>query len=105
MTAFGRMKCDMRESIQGLPNLGRRDECEELKESASESGHTLLPVRYPSVLPASMSLPPAWQQAWTVAQPRLQALTDSISGQSPLASRVLRVGQLDAELLDQELVQ
>jgi peroxin-2 len=45
-----------------------------------------------------------WQHAWETAQPRLSALRDTfLSSKSP-NSRVLRVGQLDAELLDQELV-
>ena len=45
-----------------------------------------------------------WQQAWNEAEPRIQdwACTWSSSGVEP---RVLRVNQLDAELLDEELLQ
>lgn len=45
-----------------------------------------------------------WQQAWDQAQPRLLSLRDSLPSSAVPASRILRVGQLDAELLDQELV-
>ena len=44
------------------------------------------------------------QQAWDQAQPRLSSLRDSLPSSAIPASRILRVGQLDAELLDQELV-
>ncbi|ETW83876.1 peroxisomal biogenesis factor 2 Pex2 [Heterobasidion irregulare TC 32-1] len=44
-----------------------------------------------------------WQQAWDQAQPRLSSLRDSLPS-SAIPPRILRVGQLDAELLDQELV-
>ena len=45
-----------------------------------------------------------WQQAWEDAKPRLNAWSD-LSSSSDIRPRVLRVGQLDAELLDEELVQ
>ncbi|PCH41235.1 hypothetical protein WOLCODRAFT_118481 [Wolfiporia cocos MD-104 SS10] len=45
-----------------------------------------------------------WQQAWQSAQPQLSRARESVTSVSPLA-RVTRVGQLDSELLDQELVQ
>ncbi|KAH8118387.1 Pex12 amino terminal region-domain-containing protein [Phellopilus nigrolimitatus] len=45
-----------------------------------------------------------WQRAWEEAEPRLRAWEDSQSSPTP-HPRVLRVGQLDAELLDEELVQ
>jgi len=48
-----------------------------------------------------------WQRAWDDAQPQLQQANDtlrSLNIHEPSA-RVLRVSQLDAELLDQELVQ
>jgi peroxin-2 len=48
---------------------------------------------------------PTWQHAWDTAQPRIQHLRESLNAQTATSSRVLRVGQLDAELLDQELVQ
>ena len=47
----------------------------------------------------------SWQQAWDSAQPRLQAIRQSLPDFPLVAPRVLRVGQLDAELLDQELLQ
>jgi peroxin-2 len=47
-----------------------------------------------------------WQQAWDAAQPRLHSIKDAIA--SPAyprpVPRIIRVGQLDAELLDAELV-
>ncbi|KAG1752653.1 Pex12 amino terminal region-domain-containing protein [Suillus paluster] len=47
-----------------------------------------------------------WQQAWDAAQPRLHSIQDALA--SPTFSipnpRIIRVGQLDAELLDAELV-
>ena len=45
-----------------------------------------------------------WQQAWDEAEPKLQAWKDSWI-HMPIGSRILRVNQLDAELLDEELVQ
>jgi peroxin-2 len=47
----------------------------------------------------------SWQQAWDLAQPRLQAIRQSLPTFPHVTPRVLRVGQLDAELLDQELLQ
>ena len=47
----------------------------------------------------------SWQQAWDLAQPRLQAIRQSLPTFPQATPRVLRVGQLDAELLDQELLQ
>lgn len=46
----------------------------------------------------------ALQKAWDDAQPRLQAVRESVQSLTPPHARILRVGQLDAELLDQELV-
>jgi peroxin-2 len=47
-----------------------------------------------------------WQQAWDAAQPRLHSIRDAIASQEcpQPNSRIIRVGQLDAELLDAELV-
>lgn len=45
-----------------------------------------------------------WQQAWDSAQPKISSIRDSLNFNSPLNSRIIRVGQLDSELLDQELV-
>ncbi|THH15372.1 hypothetical protein EW146_g5094 [Bondarzewia mesenterica] len=50
-----------------------------------------------------MSHPSSWQQAWDQAQPRLQFFRDALSSQAAPSPRIIRVGQLDAELLDQEL--
>ncbi|KAI0030711.1 Pex12 amino terminal region-domain-containing protein [Vararia minispora EC-137] len=43
-----------------------------------------------------------WRQAWELAQPQIQSAQNVLTGPSPV-QRVLRAGQLDAELLDQEL--
>lgn len=51
--------------------------------------------------PLTMSF---WQQAWLDAQPRLTSIRESIASWPDAAPRILRVGQLDAELLDQELI-
>lgn len=47
----------------------------------------------------------AWQKAWDNAQPQLSKIAESICLEQAPSSRIIRVGQLDAELLDQELVQ
>jgi peroxin-2 len=46
----------------------------------------------------------SWEHAWTDAQPRLREIRDSILSFPGANPRAIRVGQLDAELLDQELV-
>lgn len=46
----------------------------------------------------------SWQQLWDRAQPMLGNAEQSLEGKVSPASRILRVGQLDAELLDVELV-
>ena len=53
-----------------------------------------------------MALPAFWQQAWDLAEPRLTTIRTALEGtaRGPEA-RNLRVGQLDSELLDQELLQ
>jgi peroxin-2 len=52
-----------------------------------------------------MTQPTSWQQLWDQAQPTLNNAERSLtSTPAPAASRILRVGQLDAELLDAELV-
>ncbi|KAA1466320.1 hypothetical protein DENSPDRAFT_831129 [Dentipellis sp. KUC8613] len=50
----------------------------------------------------SSSMQTSWQQAWDEAQPRLQAFQHYIP--SVPRAKIIRVGQLDAELLDEELV-
>jgi peroxin-2 len=47
----------------------------------------------------------AWEQAWNNAQPALSSIQDSLSSSTSPDPRIIRVGQLDSELLDQELVQ
>ncbi|KAH9947238.1 peroxisomal biogenesis factor 2 [Amylocystis lapponica] len=47
----------------------------------------------------------SWQRAWDDAQPRLAHITESLKSTSSPSERIIRVGQLDAELLDQELAQ
>jgi hypothetical protein len=53
-----------------------------------------------------MARPAFWQQAWDLAEPRLTTIRSALEGttQGPEA-RNPRVGQLDSELLDQELLQ
>lgn len=46
-----------------------------------------------------------WHQLWEQAQPRLNLLQNSFETHNSPTSKTIRVGQLDAELLDQELVQ
>lgn len=46
----------------------------------------------------------SWVDAWNIAQPRLAQIQQSLHSASPPDPRILRVGQLDAELLDQEIV-
>ena len=55
----------------------------------------------------STQAPPlsTWQQLWQEAQPRLHSVQQSLNTQDSPTPKVIRVGQLDAELLDQELVQ
>ena len=50
-----------------------------------------------------MAYPSQWHQAWTEAQPKIASLAGSV--QTMAQGCTLRVGQLDAELLDEELVQ
>ena len=46
----------------------------------------------------------AWEQAWINAQPALLSIRSSLSSSASPDPRIIRVGQLDSELLDQELV-
>ncbi|KAF5388451.1 hypothetical protein D9615_000531 [Tricholomella constricta] len=46
-----------------------------------------------------------WEEAWNRAQPKLSAIRDALNTNTSPDPRVIRVGQLDSELLDQELVQ
>ena len=46
---------------------------------------------------------PYWEQAWTNIQPTLSSLRLTIASWPKPRARIMRVGQLDAELLDQEL--
>lgn len=45
-----------------------------------------------------------WQQAWDDAQPALEDIRTRLASNTFVAPRKVRVGQLDAELLDLELV-
>jgi peroxin-2 len=51
---------------------------------------------------ASSSSP--WEDAWNKAQPRLSSIRDTLNANDSPDPRIIRVGQLDSELLDQELV-
>jgi peroxin-2 len=46
----------------------------------------------------------SWQSAWDEAQSRLAAIRDSISSSSSPDPALIRIGQLDAEQLDEQLV-
>ncbi|KZS97782.1 hypothetical protein SISNIDRAFT_436411 [Sistotremastrum niveocremeum HHB9708] len=46
-----------------------------------------------------------WQQAWERAQPRLRAISEALPFFPVAQARLTRVGQLDAELLDTELIE
>lgn len=47
----------------------------------------------------------SWEEIWEKSQSSLEAIRNSVSTLTSPTPRVLRVGQLDAELLDTELVQ
>ncbi len=51
-------------------------------------------------MPASST----WENAWDAAQPRLNALRQSLHLSLPENVSISRVGQFDAEILDQELI-
>jgi peroxin-2 len=46
-----------------------------------------------------------WEEAWNRAQPRLSSIRNRLNPHDSPDPRIMRVGQLDSELLDQELVQ
>lgn len=46
-----------------------------------------------------------WEEAWNRAQPRLSSIRNALNPHDSPDLRIIRVGQLDSELLDQELVQ
>ena len=46
-----------------------------------------------------------WQRIWNEARPTLEEIRYNAAPNEPPAPRTTRVGKLDAELLDQELVQ
>jgi peroxin-2 len=46
-----------------------------------------------------------WQRVWEDSQPRISTIRQSLNHERPSTLPVTRVGKLDAELLDQELVQ
>lgn len=54
---------------------------------------------------SSSSIPASWQHAWDNALPQLTRIRQSLAAAPGPSPRIVRVGQLDAELLDQELVQ
>lgn len=51
------------------------------------------------------SLPAVLEDSWNAAQPTLSSIRDSLSSSYLERPRIIRVGQLDSELLDQELTQ
>ena len=53
----------------------------------------------------SSSSQPSWERIWNDSRPQLVSIQQSLAGRQHVTSRVMRVGKLDAELLDQELVQ
>ncbi|EAU84899.2 peroxisomal biogenesis factor 2 [Coprinopsis cinerea okayama7 len=46
-----------------------------------------------------------WDDAWNRAQPTLDSMQSTLISEEPVKPRIIRVGQLDSELLDQELAQ
>ncbi|KAF9820944.1 hypothetical protein IEO21_00921 [Rhodonia placenta] len=55
--------------------------------------------------PSLSSHPTTWNQAWNDAQQQLTQIRQSLLSFNTASPRITRVGQLDSELLDQELVQ
>ncbi|KZT19272.1 hypothetical protein NEOLEDRAFT_1142287 [Neolentinus lepideus HHB14362 ss-1] len=53
---------------------------------------------------SASDLPSPWQQAWVDAHAKFQIARDALTTGDAPTPRVLRVGQLDAELLDAELL-
>lgn len=51
-----------------------------------------------------MANPSVWETAWETAQPRIAAIRNNLNTNDSPDPRIVRVGQLDSELLDQELV-
>lgn len=66
--------------------------------------HVTRPATTDSMSTPSSSTAPFWEQAWKDAQPALDLVRASLSSLPAVSPRILRVGQLDAELLDQELI-
>jgi hypothetical protein len=58
----------------------------------------------PAITEQSLSMAPFWEQAWKDAQPVLSFIWASLPSFPALSPRILHVGQLDAELLNQELL-
>lgn len=50
-----------------------------------------------------MSVSSAWGAAWNEARPTISTIHANLSQTQSPRSRIIRVGQLDSELLDQEL--
>lgn len=50
------------------------------------------------------SIPSVLEDAWSKVQPSLTGIRDALASQELPHPRIIRVGQLDSELLDQELV-
>lgn len=46
----------------------------------------------------------SWEDVWNNARPRLSSIQDALRSLNSPRSRIIRVGQLDSELLDLELV-
>ncbi|KAF9464416.1 Pex12 amino terminal region-domain-containing protein [Collybia nuda] len=51
-----------------------------------------------------MPTSPSWEDAWNDAQTTLSSIRDALNANDSPDPRIIRVGQLDSELLDQELV-
>jgi hypothetical protein len=66
--------------------------------------HLRFDLNHDSAMPSASSSTASWQRLWDEAQPRLGAIQQSLTEQTLPSSRITRVGKLDAELLDQELV-
>ena len=58
-----------------------------------------------NTMASSSSSADSWNRIWEQSQPALHSIHNSLNQQPSPTPRVTRIGKLDAELLDQELVQ
>src|ERR1700733_13370586 len=73
------------------------------RESVGKFPLRLLMSSSPPSSPSSSEEVPPWEHAWRDIQPTISSLYSTIASWPKPKARIMRVGQLDAELLDQEL--